>query len=97
MVMYVVCALSYVHSLCCSVKLSAAFQVCVYDSLRLSIIEISLISLHWFLTIFAGVVHQRILLRVLDLFFYHGSMVIFQITLGMLKMEVCIFFSLFIL
>lgn len=33
-------------------------------------IELSLISLHWFLTIFASVVHMKVLLRIWDLFFY---------------------------
>lgn len=51
--------------------------------------ELSLISLHWFLTIFASVVHMKVLLRIWDLFFYEGSTVLFQITMGMLKMKVC--------
>ncbi|KAI4485300.1 hypothetical protein M0804_006805 [Polistes exclamans] len=50
-------------------------------------IELSLISLHWFLTLFASVVHMKILLRVWDLFLFDGSIVLFQITLGMLKMK----------
>jgi hypothetical protein len=50
-------------------------------------IELSLITLHWFLTIFASVVHTRILLRVWDLFFYEGSTILFQVALGMLKMK----------
>ncbi|XP_028671059.1 small G protein signaling modulator 3 isoform X2 [Erpetoichthys calabaricus] len=50
-------------------------------------IELSLITLHWFLTAFASVVHIKLLLRIWDLFFYNGSVVLFQITLGMLKMK----------
>ncbi|XP_011310920.1 small G protein signaling modulator 3 homolog [Fopius arisanus] len=50
-------------------------------------IELSLISLHWFLTLFASVVHMKILLRIWDLFLFDGSIVLFQITLGMLKMR----------
>ena len=50
-------------------------------------IELSLITLNWFLTVFASVVHVRILLRVWDLFFYHGALVVFQVALGMLKMK----------
>ncbi|GCB69147.1 hypothetical protein scyTo_0012372, partial [Scyliorhinus torazame] len=50
-------------------------------------IELSLITLHWFLTAFASVVHINILLRVWDLFFCEGSVLLFQITLGMLKMK----------
>jgi len=49
--------------------------------------ELSLITLHWFLTIFASVVHTRILLRLWDLFFYEGSTILFQVTLGMLKLK----------
>ena len=48
----------------------------------------SLITLHWFLTSFASVVDIRILLRVWDLLFYEGSVVLFQVTLGMLKIKV---------
>lgn len=50
-------------------------------------IELSLITLHWFLTLFASVVHMKILLRIWDLFFFDGSIVLFQVTLGMLKIR----------
>lgn len=50
-------------------------------------IELSLITLHWFLTLFASVLHMKILLRIWDLFFFDGSIVLFQITLGMLKLK----------
>ncbi|XP_037369402.1 small G protein signaling modulator 3 [Talpa occidentalis] len=50
-------------------------------------IELSLITLHWFLTAFASVVHVRLLLRLWDLFFYEGSRVLFQTTLGMLRLK----------
>lgn len=50
--------------------------------------ELSLITLHWFLTSFASVVDIRLLLRIWDLLFYHGSLVLFQMTLGMLKIKV---------
>uniref|UniRef100_A0A8C5QMM9 Small G protein signaling modulator 3 n=1 Tax=Leptobrachium leishanense TaxID=445787 RepID=A0A8C5QMM9_9ANUR len=50
-------------------------------------IELSLITLHWFLTAFASVVHIKLLLRLWDVFFYQGSLVLFQTTLGMLKIK----------
>uniref|UniRef100_A0AAY4DIE4 Small G protein signaling modulator 3 n=1 Tax=Denticeps clupeoides TaxID=299321 RepID=A0AAY4DIE4_9TELE len=50
-------------------------------------IELSLITLHWFLTSFASVVDIRILLHIWDLLFYEGSVVLFQVTLGMLKIK----------
>ncbi|XP_048210890.1 small G protein signaling modulator 3 isoform X2 [Perognathus longimembris pacificus] len=50
-------------------------------------IELSLITLHWFLTAFASVLHVRLLLRIWDLFFYDGSLVLFQATLGMLRLK----------
>ncbi|XP_068958971.1 small G protein signaling modulator 3 isoform X4 [Petaurus breviceps papuanus] len=50
-------------------------------------IELSLITVHWFLTAFASVVHMKLLLRIWDLFFYQGSLVLFQTTLGMLRMK----------
>lgn len=55
--------------------------------------ELSLITLHWFLTSFASVVHIKLLLRIWDLFFYQGSVVLFQVTLGMLSMKVISTFS----
>lgn len=59
----------------------------VDDALKSHDIELSLITLHWFLTIFASVVHMKILLRIWDWFFYDGSIVLFQLTLGMLKIK----------
>ena len=50
-------------------------------------IELSLITVNWFLTVFASVLHTRILLRVWDLFFYRGSLVVFQVALGMLRIK----------
>lgn len=50
-------------------------------------IELSLITLHWFLTVFASVVHTRVLLRIWDVFFYDGSIVLFLVTLAMLKLR----------
>ncbi|XP_041474245.1 small G protein signaling modulator 3 homolog isoform X4 [Lytechinus variegatus] len=50
-------------------------------------IELSLITLHWFLTAFASVVHMKVLLRIWDMFFFDGSIVLFQITLAMFKMK----------
>ncbi|KAL1122962.1 hypothetical protein AAG570_003286 [Ranatra chinensis] len=56
-------------------------------SLKQHDIELSLIALHWFLTLFASVVHMKILLRIWDMFFFDGSIVLFQVTLGMLKIK----------
>lgn len=56
-------------------------------SLKEHDIELSLITVHWFITLFATVVHMKILLRIWDIFFLDGSLVLFQITLGMLKMK----------
>lgn len=50
-------------------------------------IELSLITLHWFLSIFSSVLHMKILLRVWDLFFFDGSIVLFRVTLAMLKIK----------
>ncbi|XP_078490665.1 small G protein signaling modulator 3 homolog [Ciona intestinalis] len=50
-------------------------------------IELSLISLHWFITLFAGVLHIKVLLRVWDLFFLQGSVVLFKVCIGMLLLK----------
>uniref|UniRef100_A0A8D1BDA5 Small G protein signaling modulator 3 n=1 Tax=Sus scrofa TaxID=9823 RepID=A0A8D1BDA5_PIG len=57
------------------------------QGLRCVSAELSLITLHWFLTAFASVVHIKLLLRLWDLFFYEGSLVLFQTTLGMLRLK----------
>lgn len=67
--------------------LIANYLSTIDDALKGHDIELSLITLHWFLTIFANVVHMKILLRLWDWFFYEGSIVLFQLTLGMLKMK----------
>lgn len=63
-------------------------QYTVCNPLLLIHPELSLITLHWFLTSFASVVDIRLLLRIWDLLFYQGSLVLFQVTLGMLKIKV---------
>jgi small G protein signaling modulator 3 len=50
-------------------------------------IELSLICINWFLTIFSNVLHPTVLLRIWDLFFYDGSAALFQLTLAMLKLN----------
>lgn len=50
-------------------------------------IELSLVCINWFLTIFSNVFEIKILLRIWDLFFYDGSTAMFQITLAMLKLN----------
>ncbi|CAB4009264.1 Small G signaling modulator 3, partial [Paramuricea clavata] len=57
------------------------------ESLKEHDIELSLITLHWFLTLFASVVDMKVLLRIWDQFFYEGSVVLFRITLGLIKMK----------
>lgn len=79
----------------------------VDETLKSHDIELSLITLHWFLTLFANVVHMKILLRcvqdnfqsnrvsqfhlsvfrIWDWFFYDGSIILFQVTLAMLKIK----------
>lgn len=94
--------------------LIANYLTAVDETLKCHDIELSLITLHWFLTIFANVVHMKILLRyvyslhklgialiifsmrfsfkfqffrIWDWFFYDGSIILFQLTLGMLKIK----------
>ena len=49
-------------------------------------IEVSLITLNWFLTLFSSVLHIRIIMRLWDLFLFEGSKVLFQVAVGLLKM-----------
>ena len=50
-------------------------------------IELSLICVNWFLTLFSNSLHMRMLLRIWDLLFYDGTCILFQITLAMLKLN----------
>jgi small G protein signaling modulator 3 len=59
----------------------------VDETLKSHDIELSLITLQWFLTLFASVVHMKILLRIWDWFFYDGSIVLFQVCLGLMKLK----------
>lgn len=59
----------------------------VDDKLKQHDIEVSLITYQWFLTLFTSVVHMKIMLRIFDWFFCDGSIVLFQITLGMFKIK----------
>lgn len=63
------------------------FLPSIDDKLKQHDIDISLITFQWFLTLFASVVHMKILLRLWDFFFCDGSIVLFQLTLGMLKLN----------
>lgn len=53
--------------------------------LKLHDIELSLITVNWFLTLFSNVVNFKVLLRIWDLLFFEGSIILFQITIGLLK------------
>jgi hypothetical protein len=81
-------ALWLLHA-CAAAMIMSLYDPLIYVCTFLYFVELSLISLHWFLTAFASVVHIKVLLRLWDLFFYEGSAVLFQLTLGMLKMKVC--------
>ena len=54
--------------------------------LSLHNIEISLITLHWFLTLFTSVLHIKLTVRVWDKLFHEGATVIFKVALAMLKL-----------
>jgi hypothetical protein len=49
--------------------------------------EISLVTLHWFITAFAAVVPTQVLLRIWDIFFCEGSIALFRISLALLKQQ----------
>ncbi|XP_068674823.1 small G protein signaling modulator 3-like isoform X1 [Montipora foliosa] len=68
-------------------QLIVSYLPLIDEQLKEHDIELSLITLHWFLTAFASVVHTKILLRIWDIFFYEGSVTLFRVTLGMLKMK----------
>ena len=50
-------------------------------------IDLSLICINWFVTVFANVLDMRLLLRVWDIVFYEGSSGVFQIALSLFKLN----------
>ncbi|KAL5106425.1 hypothetical protein TcWFU_009254 [Taenia crassiceps] len=50
-------------------------------------VDLPLITLGWFLTLFSGVLPMQLMLRVWDLLFYEGSTVLFRISLAILKIK----------
>ncbi|VDM36246.1 unnamed protein product [Hydatigera taeniaeformis] len=50
-------------------------------------VDLPLITLGWFLTLFSGVLPMQIMLRVWDLLFYEGSTVLFRIALAIFKIK----------
>lgn len=50
-------------------------------------IELSLVTLNWFLTLFASVLHIRVLVRLWDLLLFEGTKVLFQASLAMIAMK----------
>ncbi|XP_065183690.1 small G protein signaling modulator 3-like isoform X2 [Sycon ciliatum] len=50
-------------------------------------LELSMITMHWYITVFASVLPFPVLLRIWDLFFYHGSVTLFRIALAMFNLK----------
>jgi len=50
-------------------------------------IDLSLIVFPWFMTLFASVVHVKILLRVWDLFFAEGNLILFKFILALIELK----------
>jgi hypothetical protein len=50
-------------------------------------IELALITFTWFMTLFASVVHVKILLRIWDMLFSEGSVVMFKVMLALVKLK----------
>lgn len=68
-------------------QLIATYLPQIDEKFKQTDIEISLVCINWYLTVFSNVFHMKILLRVWDLFFYEGSPALFQITLALLKLN----------
>lgn len=49
--------------------------------LRDNDIELSLITMQWFLTLFSGTMNARILVRVWDMLFLEGTAALFQVNI----------------
>ncbi|XP_065826714.1 small G protein signaling modulator 3-like isoform X2 [Oscarella lobularis] len=70
---------------CVLKSLAATLLPSINERFKEHDIELSLITLHWFITTFASVLPMHVLLRVWDLFFYEGSMFLFRFALALLK------------
>lgn len=57
-------------------------------------IEISLITLNWFLTLYSSVLHIKVLMRLWDLLLFEGSKVLFQVNIPLICIK-CFFITIF--
>ncbi|CAG0887153.1 unnamed protein product [Cyprideis torosa] len=67
-------------------ELIGSFLPAVDAILKEHDMDIGLITVNWFLTLFASVLQMKVLVRIWDLFFCDGSIVLFQIAMGMMKL-----------
>lgn len=49
-------------------------------------VDITIIFISWLLPCFGNVLHIKILLRIWDLFFFHGSIIFIKVCFGILKL-----------
>lgn len=58
----------------------------IHQALLTHDVDITVILISWLLPCFGNVLHIKVLLRVWDLFFFHGSIVLLKICFGILKL-----------
>lgn len=58
----------------------------VHEVLAKGDVDITVILVSWLLPAYGNVVHVKLLLRIWDLFFFHGSIVLIKVSFGILKM-----------
>ena len=58
----------------------------VHEALVTHDVDITVILVSWLLPAFGNVLHIKLLLRIWDLFFFHGSIILLRICFGILKL-----------
>lgn len=58
----------------------------VHEALVTHDVDITVILVSWLLPAFGNVLHIKVLLRVWDLFFFHGSIILIRVCFGILKL-----------
>lgn len=58
----------------------------IHEALVTHDVDITVILVSWLLPAFGNVLHIKVLLRIWDLFFFHGSIILIRVCFGILKL-----------
>ncbi len=59
----------------------------VSEALTTYDIDLNIVLVSWLVPIFGNTVHIKVLLRIWDLFFFYGSIILIRIAMGIIKLN----------